>query len=391
MRVLFLDCASGISGDMTVGALCDLGVKPSTLEWELSKLEIGDFHMHFVRESRHSVEGVHFSIHEGAVHVHAEGTQKCSHEHPHSHGDGHSHSHEHSHEGQEHDECCHDHSHEGHSHEGHSDCKHEHGEGHGHSHESIPAEKHAHEDSHVHEGEEHEECGHGHHHEKGAGDEPTGEDGEAADRPRVHDQDHGSEIEHAKARHAALEHKHGHGHHGHDHTHGRNHREIRKLIEESGLSAFVKKHALSIFQRIAVAEGKIHGMPAADVAFHEVGALDSIADIICVCVGMEALGIERVYVSSLHEGHGWVDCAHGRFPLPAPATFEILKGIPLGQIDERHELITPTGAAIVAEFGHSFGLMPRIAAEKIGYGVGTRNLSERPNVLRAVIGKLSEA
>ena len=96
------------------------------------------------------------------------------------------------------------------------------------------------------------------------------------------------------------------------------------------------------------------------MTFHEVGALDSIADIVCACVGIEALGVEKVFVSALHDGHGTIQCAHGTFPLPAPATLEILHGIPLGQIDEPHELITPTGAAIVAEFGASFGPMPRI-------------------------------
>jgi uncharacterized protein (DUF111 family) len=162
------------------------------------------------------------------------------------------------------------------------------------------------------------------------------------------------------------------------------------LIERSELSAFVKKHALSIFARIAEAEGKIHGRPAADVEFHEVGALDSIADIICTCVGIEALGAEKVFISSLHDGHGTIECAHGTFPVPAPATLEILKGIPLGQIDEPHEMITPTGAAIVAEFGAGFGPMPRLKTEKIGYGVGTRDLVSRPNVLRAVLGQLAE-
>ena len=129
-------------------------------------------------------------------------------------------------------------------------------------------------------------------------------------------------------------------------------------------------------------------MPSADVTFHEVGALDSIADIVCACVGLEALGVEKVFVSSLHEGRGTIECAHGTFPLPAPATLEILVGIPLSQIDEPHELITPTGAAIVAEFGASFGQMPRMKSEKIGYGVGTRHLDSRPNVLRAVLGEL---
>ena len=162
------------------------------------------------------------------------------------------------------------------------------------------------------------------------------------------------------------------------------------MIEHSELSSFVKEHALSIFQRIAVAEEKIHGQTPEDVTFHEVGALDSIADIVCACVGLEALGVEKVFVSALHDGRGTVECAHGTFPLPAPATLEILSGIPLGQIDEPHELITPTGAAIVAEFGSAFGLMPRIRSEKIGYGVGSRDLATRPNVLRAVLGTFVE-
>ena len=263
MRVLFLDCISGISGDMTVGALCDLGVKPSAFEWELSKVEIGDFHMHWERQQRQAIEGVKFGIHEGATHQH-------------------------------------DH-------------------------------------------------GHGHHH---------------------HHHDHGHEHAHEA-----------------DHVHGRTHAQIRALIEASDLSPFVKKHALSIFHRIAVAEGKIHGQPAEDVAFHEVGALDSIADIICACVGIEQLGIDEVRVSPLFDGRGWVKCAHGQFPIPCPATLEILAGIPLGQIDEPYEFITPTGAAIVAEFGSAFGVMPTLRVEKIGYGIGTRQLPNRPNVLRAVLGQ----
>ena len=303
MKVLFLDCFSGISGDMTVGALVDLGVKPSTLEWELSKLDLGDFHMHFEREQRQNIEGVKFGIHEGATH------EQDAHEHH---------------------ECC----------------------GHEHGHEHEPPHEH---ESHAHAHEEHEEHGHPHSHE------------------HTHDHDHGAEV-------------HGHGHHHHDH--GRSHAQIRALIEASGLSPFVKKHALSIFQRIAVAEGKIHGQPPADVTFHEVGALDSIADIVCACVGIEALGVEKVFVSSLHEGRGTIECAHGTFPLPAPATMEILTGIPLGQIDEPHELITPTGAAIAAEFGAAFGPMPKMKTEKIGYGIGARDLASRPNVLRAVLGEL---
>ena len=162
------------------------------------------------------------------------------------------------------------------------------------------------------------------------------------------------------------------------------------MLTHSELSSFVKEHALSIFRRIAVAEGKIHGQSPEDVGFHEVGALDSIADIVCACVGLETLGVEKVFVSALHDGRATIECAHGTSPLPAPATLEILRGIPIGQIDEPHELIPPTGAAILAEFGVSFGLMPRIRSERIGYGVGTRDLIGRPNILRAVLGALVE-
>jgi uncharacterized protein (DUF111 family) len=161
------------------------------------------------------------------------------------------------------------------------------------------------------------------------------------------------------------------------------------MLEASELSPFVKKHALGIFHRIAIAEGKIHGVSPEEVHFHEVGALDSIADIVMACVGIEALGVEKIVSSPLLDGRGTVECAHGTFPVPAPATLEILKGIPLGQLDEPHELITPTGAAIVAEFAESFGPMPTLAIEKIGYGLGSRDLEKRPNVLRVVLGKLS--
>ena len=320
MKALYLDCISGISGDMTVGALIDLGVLPSALEWELSKLNLGDLHMHFDRAKRKDIEGVKFDIHEGATH------------------------HEHGHE------CCGEHGHE----EGHVHHHHEHDddpEHHEHGHEEHAALKH----THTHE----------HSHEHGG-----------------HEHSHAHEDSHA--------HEHGHEHaHDHDHAHGRAHKEIRELIEKSSLSDFVRKRALRIFRRIAEAEGKIHGMSAEDVHFHEVGALDSIADIVLTCVGIEALGVEKVFVSALRDGHGTVECAHGTFPVPAPATLEILKGIAIGQLDEPHELITPTGAAIVAEFGENFGLMPEMKIIRIGYGLGTRDLANRPNVLRAVLGEIA--
>lgn len=176
-------------------------------------------------------------------------------------------------------------------------------------------------------------------------------------------------------------------HQPHGHAHGRSFREIRELIEKSSLSDFVKDRAIAVFQRIAEAEGKIHGLPPAEVGFHEVGAIDSIADIVAACAGIEALKVEQVRASHLTEGTGWIDCDHGKFPLPAPATLEILAGIPLRQIDEPLEFITPTGAALLAEFASAFGPLPEMKIEKIGYGLGTRDTRPRPNVLRAVLGE----
>lgn len=255
MHTLYLDCFSGVSGDMVVGALCDLGVDFSLLEKAVAQLDVGA-HLHAGRQTRCGIEGVKFDVHEA-----------------------------------------------------------------------------------------------GHHHHHG-------------------------------------EHEH---HHEHAHAHGRTHAEIRALLVGSDLSAEVKGRALAIFQRIAVAEGKIHGIAPEDVGFHEIGAVDSIADIVCACAGLEALGVRRVLASRLRDGRGFARMAHGSFPIPAPATVEILAGIELEQIDEPHEMITPTGAAIVAEFAESFGLMPAMRIERVGYGVGQRDHPHRPNVLRAILGETESA
>jgi len=194
---------------------------------------------------------------------------------------------------------------------------------------------------------------------------------------------------HSNGEHAHGEHAHGeHAHGEHAHAHGRSHAQIRALLESSALAPGVKSRALAVFRRIAEAEGRIHGVPAADVGFHEVGAEDSIADIVCACAGIESLGVDRVLASHLIEGSGWVSCAHGRFPLPAPATLAILEGIPLRQTAEEMEFITPTGAALLAEYCTDFGPMPSMRVSGIGYGLGTRDTPPRPNVLRAVIGEV---
>src|ERR1039457_4119765 len=189
-------------------------------------------------------------------------------------------------------------------------------------------------------------------------------------------------------------HDHGHQHHEHEHHHEhahddrRNFSEIKQLISRSKLSAWVKQKSIAVFQRIAEAEGKIHGLPPGEVHFHEVGAVDSIVDIDGAAIALEMLGKPRVFASPVVEGMGWIDCAHGRFPVPAPATLAILgaRGIGVTQCDEPHELVTPTAAAVLAEFVENFGLMQTLAAEKTGFGLGTRNNQTRPNVLRAALG-----
>ncbi len=148
-----------------------------------------------------------------------------------------------------------------------------------------------------------------------------------------------------------------------------------------------------MFQRVANAEGKIHGLPPDKVHFHEVGAVDSIIDIVGACVGWDILGRPRVLASVPLDGTGWIDCAHGRFPIPAPATLEILaaRGVPLSQCEEPHELITPTGAALLAEFVEAFGPMQNFKALKIGVGIGGRDNKSRPNILRAILGETESA
>jgi uncharacterized protein (TIGR00299 family) protein len=271
MKTLYLDLFSGISGDMFIGALIDLGVDPSTLEAELGKLGLDDYHLHFTRSQKGSIAGVKFDVHLAAEHHH--------HHQGSSHGVGHTHDHDH---------------------------------------------------------------GHGH-----------------------HDHDH-----------------------DHDHDHQRTFSEIKKLIAASRLSSWVKEKSVAIFQRIAVAEGKIHGLPPEQVHFHEVGAIDSIVDIVGGCIGLELLGKPRVLASRVIDGNGWVDCAHGRFPIPTPATLAILgaREVPITQCNEPHELVTPTGAALIAELAESFGPMEGLVAQKIGFGLGSRENKTRPNVLRAVLG-----
>lgn len=172
------------------------------------------------------------------------------------------------------------------------------------------------------------------------------------------------------------------------HTH-RHYTDISELISASSLSDCVKDVSTRIFRRLAEAEAKVHGVAIEDVHFHEVGAIDSIVDIVSVAICLDFLRIERIIGSSLPLCHGFVQCEHGLLPLPAPATAELLKGLPTHGINSPGERVTPTGAAIVAALADSFGAPPAMTIEKIGVGAGGKDFPDLPNILRAFSGTAS--
>lgn len=170
--------------------------------------------------------------------------------------------------------------------------------------------------------------------------------------------------------------------------HHRHYSEIVHLIEHAGLSERTVKLSLAIFEKIAIAEAKIHDIPTDRVHFHEVGAIDSIADIIGVALAVDSLGIEKILSSAVPLGSGTVHCDHGIYPVPAPATLEMMRGLPIAPTAYSLEMTTPTGAGIIAGLVDEFAkALPPMIVETIGYGAGTRDLPNQPNVLRAVIGQ----
>lgn len=163
---------------------------------------------------------------------------------------------------------------------------------------------------------------------------------------------------------------------------------IRNIIEQSKLSDPIKEKAIRIFSTLAEAEAQVHGCDIDDVHFHEVGSVDSIIDIVGTAVGLTHLGINQIISSPLPMPNGWVSCEHGKLPLPAPAVCEILKNVPIYGVDLKQELVTPTGAAIVKSMASEFGPFPSMTIKQVGYGAGSRKLSnQQPNLLRLVIGE----
>jgi pyridinium-3,5-bisthiocarboxylic acid mononucleotide nickel chelatase len=298
MRIAYLQCFSGISGDMFLGALVDAGVPPSLLQETVVALDLGA-HLEAGRVMRSGISATKIDVvvngekdmpreefwaKQSAAQTVAKSAGDETHDHPHSHG------HEHHH-----------HEHDAHGHAGHS-----------HEAELAPAAP---------------------------------------------------------------------------HSHGRGLTEIRKIIGASAISESAKRTAIAIFENLGAAEAKIHNVPIENIHFHEVGAVDAIVDIVCAAVGAEALGVDEIICSPLNVGGGTIQCAHGTFPVPAPAVVELLKDAPVYSSDLQFELVTPTGAAIVKTLARRFASFPEMKIEKSGYGAGTRDFAGHPNVARLVIGE----
>ncbi len=178
-------------------------------------------------------------------------------------------------------------------------------------------------------------------------------------------------------------------HKPHQHSHGRGLTEIRGIISAAAISASAKKTAITIFEALGAAEAKIHNTSIEDIHFHEVGAVDAIVDIVCAAVGAEALSVDEIVCSPLNVGGGTIKCVHGTFPVPAPATVELLRDAPVYSSGVQAELVTPTGAAIVNTLASRFATFPEMKIEKSGYGAGSRDFPGHPNVVRLTIGELA--
>ncbi len=295
MRIAYLDCFAGISGDMLLGALLDAGVPLSILEDATQALHLGaSLTVETVDRSGISSKKVTVLEH-GTP---AEPELPLSHSHiEHQHPHDHSHIHQ-------------------------PQTQHLHKTGHPHTHE--PGEAHTH------------------------------EPGEA-------------------------------------HTHGRSLTVIRTLIQASALTGSVKSLAIRAFELLGASEAKIHNVSVDDIHFHEVGAVDAIVDIVAASAGIVHLDLGAWHSSPLNVGGGMVVCAHGTFPVPAPATADLLRGLPTYSAHVQKELVTPTGAALIQALSPTFGPQPAMQVEHIGYGAGSRNPKDFPNVLRLSIGESSGA
>lgn len=185
----------------------------------------------------------------------------------------------------------------------------------------------------------------------------------------------------------------GQAHRRHHHHEHRSLRAIERMIEDSGLPERTRQNAVAVFRRLGRVEAGIHGVPLEKVHFHEIGAVDSLVDIVGACAGFDLLGVDKVYCSPLNVGGGSVNTGHGVLPAPAPATVELLKAVcaPVYSSGPAAELVTPTGAAVVATLAAGFGAMPAMKLLAAGYGAGSKDFADRPNVLRILLGEAAGA
>ncbi len=301
MRIAYLDCFSGISGDMFLGALVDAGVPARLFEETVSGLNLGA-RLEISRVTRCGISAAKVDIF-----VHGE--------------------------------------------------------------KELPREVYWEQQEHAH-GREHRQSHHGQTHEDGQGHD------------RAHQPAQLLEHNYSKEdRPQAPEPQ------PHNREQGRGLKEIREIIRKAAVSENAKNTAIAIFEALGAAEAKIHNCAVEKIHFHEVGSVDAVVDIVCAAVGVEALGIDEIISSPLNVGSGTVKCAHGTFPVPAPATVELLKGAPVYSAGPQAELVTPTGAAIVKTLAKRFASFPEMKIERAGYGAGTRDFSGHANVVRLVIGE----
>lgn len=251
-----------------------------------------------------------------------------------------------------------------------------------HNHEHSHAHKH---DSHTHSHYHHREEAHIHLHDCSDHTEHDDFTHERHEHAHTHEHKHTHEHAHTHA------HVHAHAHeHSHEHTHSHSDmHEIGHIIDRLSLSDRVKADSIAVYRLIADAESLVHGVPVEQIHFHEVGELDAVADIVCACYLLDKLGVERVLASPINTGSGTVQCAHGILPVPAPATLNILKGIPIYAARAQSELCTPTGAALAKHFVQEFCDMPVSVPERIGYGMGKKEFAFA-NCVRAILSAQPE-
>jgi uncharacterized protein (TIGR00299 family) protein len=303
MRIAYLECFSGMSGDMFLGALVATGVPAETLEETVTALGVGA-RLEISRVMRSGISAT-------KVDVYVDDEKDLPREQYWERQQQHSHSHEHPH---------HEHEHDGHEH-------------------SLRGE--------------------------GSRAEATLSLSKGVPTP------HGQLPDERP----------------HSHEHGRGLTEIQEIIASASISESAKTTAIAIFESLGRAEAKIHNTSIESVHFHEVGAVDAMVDIVCAAVGAEVLGVDEIVCSPLNVGGGTVKCAHGTFPVPAPATVELLKDAPVYSSGLQAELVTPTGAAIVKTLASRFAAFPEMKIEKSGYGAGSRDFPGHPNVVRLTVGE----